>query len=153
MYAIVKPKRLTRNAWKTVAKMSANNSDPKKAAFEQSVCFFHTSKLKQTEHFYTELLGLPLALDQGACQIYQVSKDGFIGFCTHREPANPDGIIITLATQNVEEVYEQLLNNGILFEQPLSYNERFNITNAFIRDPNGYLVEIQRFEDPRWNQI
>jgi len=21
---------------------------------------------------------------------------------------------------------------------------------CFLRDPNGYLIEIQRFEDPRW---
>ena len=130
--------------------MSANKPQTNEAAFEQSVCFFHTTQPKLTEQFYTELLGLPLALDQGACKIYQVSKDGFVGFCTHREPADTAGIIITLATRQVEQVYEHLKRQGITFEKELSYNERFRITNAFFRDPNGYLVEIQRFEDPRW---
>ena len=29
-------------------------------------------------------------------------------------------------------------------------NERFDIYNFFARDPDGYLVEIQRFLDPAW---
>ena len=111
--------------------MTENNPTTKEAAFEQSVCFFHTSKPKQTEHFYTEVLGLTLALDQGVCQIYQVSASGFVGFCTHREPAQPQGVIITFVTRQVEHVHEQLLNKGVTFEQPLSYNEQFQITQAF----------------------
>ena len=119
--------------------------------FEQSVCFLYTADLNTTERFYRDTLGLPLVLDQGPCKIFQVSTDGFVGFCTHREPAPTDGIIITLATTEVEEVYGQLQAKGVVFEKELSYNERFNITNAFLRDPNGYLVEIQRFEDPQWH--
>ena len=118
--------------------------------FEQSVCFFYTDKLDKTTDFYTRILGLPLVLDQGPCRIFQVSANGFVGFCTHREPARTDGVIITLATRQVEEVYTSLLAQGVVFEKPLAYDERFAITNAFLRDPNHYLVEIQRFEDPSW---
>ena len=120
------------------------------APFQQTVCFFHTPDLEATSRFYEGELGLPMTLDQGACRIYQVSPDGFIGFCTHREPAQPDGVIITLATTEVEAVYEQLKAKGVPFEKHLTHNPRFNITHAFLRDPNGYLVEIQRFEDARW---
>ena len=130
--------------------MSEDSPNTKDAPFEQSVCFFYTNKPKQTEHFYTEVLGLPLALDQGACQIYQISSTGYVGFCTHREAANPEGVNVTLVIRQVETVYEQLLNRGVQFEKPLSFNEQFQITNAFFRDPNGYLLEIQRFDDPRW---
>ena len=30
------------------------------------------------------------------------------------------------------------------------FNPDFQIYQMFLRDPNGYLIEIQRFEDPRW---
>ena len=125
-------------------------AESKSPPFEQSVCFFYTADLKATQHFYQDTLGLPLVLDQGPCMIFQVSTDGFVGFCTHREPAPTDGLIITLATADVETVYEELQAKGVVFEKELAYNKRFNITNAFLRDPNGYLVEIQRFEDPNW---
>lgn len=119
--------------------------------FEQSICFFYTADLKTTRRFYQDTLGLPLVLDQGPCMIFQVSADGFVGFCTHREPAPTDGLIITLVTTDVETVYEALRAKGVVFEKELAFDERFDITNAFLRDPNGYLVEIQRFEDPRWS--
>lgn len=121
------------------------------APYAQSVCFFYTNDLANTHEFYHEALGLPMVLDQGACRIYQVSQDGFIGFCTHRKPSHTDGIIITLVTQDVENRVEALKRNGVLFEKDVTINPRFMITHAFLRDPNGYLVELQRFDDPRWN--
>jgi hypothetical protein len=36
--------------------------------------------------------------------------------------------------------------------KPPTYNERYQIYHLFARDPNGYLIEIQRFEDPRWGK-
>ena len=130
--------------------MASPSSSPCSPPFEQAVCFFYTADLATTEQFYGEVLGLPLALDQGVCKIFQISSDGFIGFCTHREPGPTDGVIITLATSQVEQVYERLLTQGVAFEKPLAYHEVFRITNAFFRDPNGYLVEIQRSDDPAW---
>ena len=64
------------------------------APYEQSISFFHAQDLKATTTFY-EQLGLPLKLDQGPCRIFQVSRDGFIGFCTHQQPAAAEGVIIT----------------------------------------------------------
>ena len=118
--------------------------------FQQSVCFFHCADLDATQAFYEGALGLPMALDQGACRIFQVSPDGYVGFCTHREPAQPTGAIITLVTTEVEAVCERLERAGVTFEQGVRRNERFDITHAFLRDPDGYLVEVQRFDDPRW---
>lgn len=43
----------------------------------------------------------------------------------------------------------QLTDKGAVFEQDPQSNEKFQITHAFLRDPNGYLVEMQRFDDPR----
>jgi catechol 2,3-dioxygenase-like lactoylglutathione lyase family enzyme len=120
------------------------------APFQQSVCFFPCADLDATQHFYEETLGLPMVLDQGACRIFQVSSSGFVGFCTHRQPEAVEGPIITLVTTEVEQVTEALERAGVRFEAPLSRNERFNITHAFLRDPDGYLVELQRFDDPRW---
>ena len=118
--------------------------------FEQSLCFFPCRDLDATQTFYEALLGLPMVLDQGACRIFQVSRDGYVGFCTHREAPQAEGPIITLVTRDVEHVAERLKANGVIFESPLTPNTRFQITHAFLRDPDGYLVEIQRFDDPRW---
>ena len=41
---------------------------------------------------------------------------------------------------------------GVKLESGPEHSDRFGIYHAFLRDPDGYLIEIQRFDDPSWNQ-
>lgn len=119
------------------------------ALFEQSVSFYYTSDLHRSASFWEDKVGLELVLDQGSCRIYRVSKDGFIGFC-EKPNSSPGDVIITLVTQDVDSCAQTLLQRGVTFEKAPTFNPRFNIYHAFFRDPAGYLVEIQRFNDPAW---
>ncbi|MEZ4771169.1 MAG: VOC family protein [Caldilineales bacterium] len=116
--------------------------------FDQQITFLYTRDLAATARFYEDLLGLPLALDQGDCRIYRVSRDGFVGFCQRAAaPDRPAGIIITLVTDDVEGWYARLQARGVQFDQPPQHNPTYHITHCFLRDPNGFLLEIQRFEE------
>lgn len=115
--------------------------------FDQQITFLYTADLAATARFYEETLGLPLALDQGDCRIYQVSRAGLLGFCQRANaPESPAGIIITFVTQDVDGWYEQLVERGVRFEHPPARNPQYHIYHCFLHDPNGYLLEIQRFE-------
>ncbi|PIE80374.1 MAG: glyoxalase [Chloroflexi bacterium] len=116
----------------------------------QQVTFLHTSDLAKTAVFYQDILGLKLALDQDKCQIFQVNDQAFIGFCEHFAGANPDGVILTLVSEQVDAWHDYLLAHKIPIEKPPTLNEAFNLYHIFFRDPNGYLVEIQKFLDPAW---
>ncbi len=116
----------------------------------QQVTFLHTKDLAKTAVFYQNILGLKLVLDQGKCQIFQVDQDAFVGFCEHFKGANPDGVILTLVSDHVDAWHDYLLAQNVPIEKPPTLNETFNIYHIFLRDPNGYLVEIQKFLDPAW---
>jgi catechol 2,3-dioxygenase-like lactoylglutathione lyase family enzyme len=120
-------------------------------SIEQTITFLHTPDLEETDRFYREILGLSEALDQGDCKIYRVSSDGYLGFC-RRETATgeSDGIILTLVTEEVDAWFRHLRDNGVAFEKPPTLNPRYGIYHCFLRDPNGYLIEIQHFDDPGW---
>jgi catechol 2,3-dioxygenase-like lactoylglutathione lyase family enzyme len=118
--------------------------------FDAQVTFCYTADLEKTARFYEEVLGLPLALDQGACRIYRVAGRAFLGFCRREEAARPEGIILTLVADDVDGWARRLLERGVVLEKPPAFNPAYNIYHCFLRDPSGYLVEIQRFEDPRW---
>jgi catechol 2,3-dioxygenase-like lactoylglutathione lyase family enzyme len=119
------------------------------APFEQNITFLYTQNMAQTARFYEEVLGLPLVRDQGTCRIYRISQDGFIGFCQHLTmPQNPGAIILTLVTDDVDGWYQRLVAKGVAFDKPPAQNEKFDIYHCFLRDPNGYLLEIQRFDQP-----
>lgn len=98
-------------------------------------------------------MGLALVLDQGGCRIYQVSSDGYIGICQRDDaPEQPEGVIVTIVTDEVDEWHRQLTEQGVIFEKPPTLNPRYNIYHCFLRDPSGYLIEIQRFLDADWNK-
>ena len=118
--------------------------------FDDLVTFCYTSRFKETIKFYEEVLGLPLILDQGRCRIYRVSQNGYLGFCKDTDPPSAKGIIITLVTDDVDGWYDNLIAKGVGFEKSPRHNPNFRIYHCFLRDPNGYLIEIQRFEDPKW---
>ena len=123
----------------------------KRPSLEQQVTFLAAKNLAHTASFYTQILGLPLVLDQGSCQIFQVSADAFVGFCEHLDFEKPaTGVILTLVSHEVDAWYAYLRNQSVTVENPPQFNPRFNIYHLFLRDPNGYLVEIQQFLDPDW---
>ena len=122
-----------------------------RSPFSGQITFLRTIDLDRTSWFYGETLGLTLALDQGKCRIYHVSAGGYLGFCQADSVENrPDGVVVTLVTSGVDEWYRHLMNQGVSFERPPQVNPEYRIYHCVFRDPNGYLVEIQRFEDPFW---
>ena len=124
-----------------------------KYPFEQQVTFLYTADLQATAGFYENTLGLPRVLDQGGCRIYSVAANAFVGFCSHSsagEGESRSGVVLTFVTDDVDQWYERLYEQGVAFEKPPALNPTYNIYHCFLRDPNGYLLEIQRFLDPAW---
>ena len=117
---------------------------------DQQITFLYTRDLESTACFYEHVVGLDLVLDQGDCRIYQTTQDAYIGFCRRETAAKPSGVILTLVSQQVDEWYADLQAKGVSFEHSPMLNEKYQIYHCFLRDPNGYLIEIQRFEDPGW---
>jgi catechol 2,3-dioxygenase-like lactoylglutathione lyase family enzyme len=114
------------------------------------IVFLKTNNLPMTSDFYEKTLGLSLALDQGKCKIFSITAEGFVGFCEQEDPPSVEGVIITIVTTEVDEYYDLLRKRGVVFEEEPVFNADYKIYHCFLRDPNGYQVEIQRFEDPRW---
>ena len=110
------------------------------------ITFFGTVDLKKTQEFYTGFLGFSLEKDQGKCQRYAIPGGGKIGFCSHIQVnAHPGSPIITFITNEVDQVYEDLINRGLIVQKKPEKNPYFHIYHFFIQDPNGYTVEIQKF--------
>lgn len=120
-------------------------------SIDQQVTFLYTRDLAATAVFYEETMALPLVLDQGSCRIYHVSAGGFLGLCQRDDaPLETKGVIVTLVTAEVDAWYRYLSDKGVEFEKPPEFNSAYNIYHCFLRDPNGYLLEIQQFCDPTW---
>jgi catechol 2,3-dioxygenase-like lactoylglutathione lyase family enzyme len=132
------------------------------APFAQQVTFLNTSSLKATAEFYGGTLGLPLVYETpGFVLFYQIAPGSFLGICLRadRTSGDSDGAIPTLVVGTTKEVdawQVRLEAAGVELEKragPGISSDGKNIPgiyNLFIRDPAGYLVEIQVFVDPAW---
>lgn len=117
--------------------------------YDYPITFLYTRDLEKTARFYEDQIGLTLARDQGDCRIYRVGAHGFIGFCQRDLTMDtPHGVILTLVTDDVDGWYYRLVERGVTIDQPPSLSPRYNIYHCFLHDPNGYLIEIQRFNQP-----
>ena len=120
----------------------------------QQITFLYTRDLAETARFYEETMGLPLKLDQGSCRIYRVSRDAYVGFCQREDAPEAAGdpsaraVILTLVTPDVDEWYRFLDEQGAALEKPPVANPKYQVYHFFLRDPNGYLLEIQSFLHP-----
>ena len=120
-------------------------------SFDSIITFLPTRDLKQTARFYEDVLKLELALDQTRCRSYRATQGGFFGFCLKDEAKPQEGETHTLITEEVDHWQTLLTEHEVAIETPPVFNPEFQIYQMFLKDPNNYLIEIQRFEDPRWN--
>jgi catechol 2,3-dioxygenase-like lactoylglutathione lyase family enzyme len=51
----------------------------------------------------------------------------------------------------VDGWYETLRSRGATPEGPPIHSPIYRIYHFFVKDPNGYNVESQRFDDPEWS--
>jgi len=120
--------------------------------FTGAITFLYTRDLAKTSDFYEGVLELAPVLDQADCIIYRASPESYLGFCQREQaPEKPEGIIFTFVTDDVDGWAAKLKAKGVRFEKEPALYEKYRIYNCFFRDPNGYLLEIQRFLDPNWS--
>lgn len=120
---------------------------------DEQITFVYTDDLGKSADFYENILGLDLWMDQGTCRIYRVSSSGMIGVCQVGPGAKgrvsggaQENVILTLVTSAVDDWYNYLRERGVQFEKAPEANPKYHIYHCFLRDPNGYLIEIQRFD-------
>ena len=106
--------------------------------------FMATRSLSDLVAFYTDRLQMEVWLRQEDCTILRYDNL-YLGFC-QRDRADTGGIITLWFDSNeeVDEMYAQLAD---LAEGAPVENEKYRIYHFFLRDPEGRLLEIQRFED------
>jgi catechol 2,3-dioxygenase-like lactoylglutathione lyase family enzyme len=115
----------------------------------QQITFLDTRDLARTADFYERILGLRLARDQGTCRIYHVCGSAYLGFCRRDDaPAAAPRVVLTLVTDRVDEWCAHLEARGVEIVKAPAENPPYRIYNGFARDPNGYLIEVQRFWEP-----
>lgn len=116
--------------------------------FEQQVVFLSVMDLEKSSMFYGGKLGLRLARDQGSCRIFHLSGSSYVGVCQGSKPRKQDGLTLTMVSDDVDGWYNRLQGQDVNIMHPPRLNEKYQIYHFYLEDPDGYIIEIQKFVDP-----
>jgi catechol 2,3-dioxygenase-like lactoylglutathione lyase family enzyme len=117
------------------------------------ISFLPSEDLDRSADFYERVLGLSLTVDQGACRIYRVTDTAFLGVCLREPFEGPAGAVTTIVADDVDGWCERILAEGWAVRSGPQFSETYKIYHAYVDDPDGNLLEIQRFDDPNWRGL
>ncbi len=117
---------------------------------DAQITFLPCSNLASSRTFYTEVLGLEVIVDQGTCLIFGVTNCSYVGVCEREDLESTEGVIVTFVTDDVDGWCDRILEAGGKIDSGPEHSDHYSIYHAFLHDPDGNTLEIQRFDDPEW---
>ena len=114
--------------------------------------FFYYKDFKKAGEFYENIMGFKMVQDQKWAKIFQVAEktfmgcvDGNIGY--HKaDPTKP--VMLTVIVDDPDAWYEHFKANGIETINEPHEDKEMNMRIFLLHDPEGYVIEIQKFHDP-----
>lgn len=122
---------------------------------EAQITFLYTNDLTSASRFYEDVMGFALVLDQGTCRIYQVGDGAYLGVCQRngeKDLGDRKGVIFTLVVEDVDGWFAYLKGKGVQVQEEPQVSEAYGIYHFFLEDPDGYVLEVQRFLDEEWDK-
>jgi len=114
-----------------------------------NIIFLRVSDIERSHTFYVKGLGLSLVVDQGDCQIYRLTDTSYLGVCERPEPV-ASNVIVTIVSDDVAGWHERFVSAGADVDGPPRDNPEYRIHHFFANDPDGHLIEVQRFWNADW---
>jgi len=120
---------------------------PSVSANRKQITFLYYRDLAAAMRFYENVLGLPLAIDQGWSKIYKVTDGGYVGLVdetrgSHR--ANDSKPVqICIRVEDVDAWHSFVATQGVEGLRAPRSNEDLKIRAFVFNDPEGYQIEIQ----------
>ena len=112
------------------------------------ITFLYYRDLDAAMRFYQEVLGLPLAVDQGWCKIYGVNDGGYVGLVDeargYHRAAETKPVMVCFRVPDVDAWHAYLAGQGVQVLGGPQDNQELGIRAFLLRDPEGHVLEMQQ---------
>lgn len=127
-----------------------NTKKPLDLTIDKAITFFYYKDLERAASFYQDVMGFELAIDQGWSKIFKISGNAYLGVVDEKKGAHRANVIkpveLTICVDDPDAWYEHLKSKDIeTINEPHDY-EPLNLRLFLLKDPEGYLLEIQKFK-------
>lgn len=115
-----------------------------------NITFIYFNDLEAAKPFFEEVLGLEKAYDPGWACVYRLCGKSFLGAVDNQngsiKAAGPDGVLISLTVNNIEEAHEALKGSSMVSGlSEISQVKDLALKSFFFQGPEGYHFEIEQF--------
>lgn len=122
------------------------------AANDLAITFFYYRDLPAAMAFYENILGLPLAIDQGWCKIYRICPGAHVGLVDEAKGMNKwaagKPVQLCIRVPDVDTWYAYAKAEKLAHLSDLFINDEIGIRAFVFDDPEGYQIEIQSATRP-----
>ena len=112
-----------------------------------AITFLYYRDLLTAMRFYEDVLGLPLAIDQGWCKIYRIAEGAHVGLVDETRGMNnwqPEKCVqLCIRVPDVDAWYAYAQEEALSGLSQLFVNDALGIRAFVFNDPEGYQIEIQ----------
>lgn len=122
-----------------------------------TIIFFYYEQLEPAMAFYSELLGLPLSLDQDWVKIYRITETSSVGLVLQgrgfHDVAEDKPAMLSMVVRNVDAWHERLQAAGVTILKPLPpadtdvAEDAAPVRGFIAEDPGGYTIEFFTWRD------
>jgi len=115
------------------------------------ITFLKVADVDRSHTFYGVGLGLVLVLDQGGCRIYRLTDTSYLGVCK-RADSGPSNVVVTIVSDDVDGWHTRFTAAGAKTDGTPRDNPEYEIFHFFAEDPDGHVIEVQRFWNESWTE-
>ena len=128
-------------------------TDRPDAPHELAITFLYYRDLPRAFAFYRDVLGLPLAIDQGdLAKILRIAPGAHVGLVDEARGMNrwqaEKCVQLCIRVADVQAWYAYLREMAVDNLSKMFENEKLGIRAFVFRDPEGYQIEIQQTTRP-----
>ena len=117
-----------------------------------AITFLYYRDLAAAMRFYEDILGLPLAIDQGWCKIYRICDGAHVGLVDETRGMNKwqatKPVQICIRVPNVDAWYAYAQEQALDGLSDLFVSDQLGIRAFVFNDPEGYQIEMQTATRP-----
>jgi len=118
--------------------------------------FLYYKDLNRATIFYTETLGIEMVADYGMAKILRVASASYLILVDESEGMHsaiePKTVAIALVTDQLDEWYAYLKDLDVEMKHPFNPKEGSPHDGFVALDPEGYLLEFERFNEHPENE-
>jgi len=113
------------------------------------VTFLYYDDLEKATRFYRDVMGLKIVVDQGWAKILKLADNAHVGLVDGKKgslkPSRDKPVMVTILVPDVDAWYTHFKTQGIPTMSEPHDSPELKLRQFMLKDPEGYVIEIQNF--------